>query len=263
MKLVVVGKGGSGKTTTAAVLARGLARRGAAVVALDCDTNPNLGLSLGVGEEATERLVSMRQALDATSGGHAADWAGLIERFSTPGPDGVTLAVVNRIDRPDPGCPCCGLSAESMLAAADPGQHIVVADLEAGIGTLTRLGEATVDRTVVVAEATPRSVEVARRAARLAAERRLGPVTVVANRCRSDQDRAAVTAALAEVLGSAVEVWAVPEDPAVTAAEQAGRAVLDSDPDSPAVGALLALAERILGGEGQPATPVAERAGPR
>src|SRR5438445_11064859 len=36
VKLAVVGKGGSGKTTTAAVIARTLARRGMSVVALDC-----------------------------------------------------------------------------------------------------------------------------------------------------------------------------------------------------------------------------------
>ena len=50
MKLAVVGKGGSGKTTTSAIVARGMARAGVRVVALDCDTNPNLGISLGVGE---------------------------------------------------------------------------------------------------------------------------------------------------------------------------------------------------------------------
>ncbi|MEO7837595.1 MAG: AAA family ATPase, partial [Acidimicrobiales bacterium] len=46
MKVAVVGKGGSGKTTTSAVVARTLARHGLSVVALDCDSNPNLGISL-------------------------------------------------------------------------------------------------------------------------------------------------------------------------------------------------------------------------
>nr|MBA3956189.1 AAA family ATPase [Acidimicrobiia bacterium] len=41
MKVAVTGKGGSGKTTTSAILARTLARRGHDVVALDCDSNPN------------------------------------------------------------------------------------------------------------------------------------------------------------------------------------------------------------------------------
>jgi len=105
MKLAVVGKGGAGKTTTAAVLARTLARRGARVVALDCDSNPNLGISLGIGEAETERLVSMRAALDAGEEEHAPGWDQLVDRFGSDGPDGVRLAVVTALQNPEPGCP--------------------------------------------------------------------------------------------------------------------------------------------------------------
>ncbi len=94
MKVAVVGKGGSGKTTTAAVVARALARRGLPVVALDCDANPNLGISLGLGEEQTEQLVSMRQALRHDTVPHEHSWDELMERFSCAGPDGTRLAVV-------------------------------------------------------------------------------------------------------------------------------------------------------------------------
>lgn len=107
MKIAVVGKGGSGKTTTASVVARVLARRGASVVALDGDTNPNLGLSLGLGFDTTEHIVGMRQALDSApeGGDHAADWEDLLGRFGTEGPDGVRFAVVSQIANPEPGCP--------------------------------------------------------------------------------------------------------------------------------------------------------------
>jgi CO dehydrogenase maturation factor len=103
MRVAVVGKGGSGKTTTAAVLARTLARRGLAVVALDCDSNPNLGISLGLGEDETERLTAMRQALDEGEEEHAPTWQELIERFGSDAPDGVRLAVVTAIQNPEPG----------------------------------------------------------------------------------------------------------------------------------------------------------------
>jgi CO dehydrogenase maturation factor len=102
MKVAVVGKGGSGKTTTSAVVARALARRGLSVVALDCDSNPNLGISLGVGDAETERLVAMRESLD-DGGAHAPGWNELIARFGSDAPDGVRLAVVTRIDNPEPG----------------------------------------------------------------------------------------------------------------------------------------------------------------
>jgi CO dehydrogenase maturation factor len=103
MKLAVVGKGGSGKTTTSSIVARRLARRGYPVVALDCDSNPNLGISLGIGDEETERLVSMRQALDEGEQQHAPTWDTLLDRYGSDGPDGIRLAVVSRIDNPEPG----------------------------------------------------------------------------------------------------------------------------------------------------------------
>jgi CO dehydrogenase nickel-insertion accessory protein CooC1 len=105
VKIAVVGKGGSGKTTTSAVLARTLARRGHDTLALDCDSNPNLGISLGLGEEATERLVTVRDAVDAGEEDHATSADDLVERFGAPAPDGVRLAVVSAIENPEPGCP--------------------------------------------------------------------------------------------------------------------------------------------------------------
>ena len=103
MKLAVVGKGGSGKTTTAAVVARTLARHGIPVVALDCDSNPNVGISLGLGEDATERLVAMRQALDEGEAEHAPVWEALLDLYGSDAPDGVRLAVVTAIQNPEPG----------------------------------------------------------------------------------------------------------------------------------------------------------------
>ncbi len=108
MRVAVTGKGGSGKTTTSAIVARVFGRHGLAVVALDCDTNPNLGISLGVGSVETERLLAMRETLDDESddggGDHAPGWDDLLDRFGSDAPDGVRLAVVSRIENPEPGC---------------------------------------------------------------------------------------------------------------------------------------------------------------
>lgn len=109
MKIAVVGKGGSGKTTVAAILARSLARQGRTVIALDCDPNPNLGLSLGFGLARTAELAAIRQSMDdqdaAARAPHAETAAELLERFGDVGPDGLRLAVVNKIEAPNPGCP--------------------------------------------------------------------------------------------------------------------------------------------------------------
>lgn len=241
MKIAIVGKGGSGKTTTAAVLSHRLAQQGMEVVALDCDTNPNLGISLGVGEDETERLVAMRQALDAADeDGHAQDWDTLLDRFGTEGPEGLKLAVVCRIDNPDPGCPCCGLSPEQLLGSVDPGASVIVADFEAGLGTLTRLGEVRVDTVVVVVEAMAKSIEVGTRAARHATQHSTDRVVVVANRIRGEEDLVAVHRAFPDA-----EILVVPEDPAIGEADRNGVAAFAASPGSPAVRALAGLADLV------------------
>ena len=241
MRIAVVGKGGSGKTTTASVVARALARRGASVVALDGDTNANLGISLGLGLEATEALVTVRERLDAGEEQHAEDIDLVLERFGTGAPDGVRLAVVTRIESPEPGCPCCGLSIEQVLTELQATASIVVADLEAGLGTLTRLGtRGGIDIALVVVEPTPKSLEVGVRAAALARENGIAEVLVVANRVRSPEDVSTVHERF-----EAHDVFAVPDDPAIVRADREGIAPLDAEPDAPAVRALEELAGRL------------------
>jgi CO dehydrogenase maturation factor len=116
----------------------------------------------------------------------------------------------------------------------------VIADLEAGIGTLTRLPEGVIDVVVIVVEPTPRSLDVGGRARDLADERGVGRIVVVANRVADDEDRQRVTDAFGDI-----EVVEIPHDPQIVAAERAGLAPIDVAPDSPAVAALVALADRL------------------
>ena len=118
--------------------------------------------------------------------------------------------------------------------------QVVVADLEAGVGTLTRLGDAGVDIVLIVVEPTPKSVEVGSRAAALVADKALGRAIVVASRIRSDDDLTMVRKAFPDH-----QVVAIPDDPAIVAADRNGVAPLDSAPDAPAVLALAALADEL------------------
>jgi CO dehydrogenase maturation factor len=118
---------------------------------------------------------------------------------------------------------------------------VVVADLEAGIGTLTRLGDRQVDAVLLMVEPTPKSIEVATRAAGLAREKALGQLVVVANRVRHADDLAAVRAAFPDD-----RVIGVPDDPAIVEADRRGLAPLDRSPGAPAVRALAELAESLL-----------------
>ncbi len=103
MRVVVAGKGGVGKTVVAGTLARVLARSGHSVLALDCDVNPMLGISLGLGPQRTEEVVAVRQGLDEGETEHEPTLDGFVDRFGADAPDGARLVVASRIDRVDPG----------------------------------------------------------------------------------------------------------------------------------------------------------------
>ena len=128
-----------------------------------------------------------------------------------------------------------------MLGSGEFGDAVVIADFEAGIGTITRLGNEKVDVVLVVVEPTPKSLEVGSRAADLAREKMLGQVYVIASRVRSDADLEVVQKAFPEN-----EVVAVPDDPSIVLADRRGISPLDLPEPGPAVSALAALAERLV-----------------
>ena len=101
--------------------------------------------------------------------------------------------------------------------------RIVLCDMEAGVGTIVRNGNA--DVVIVVAEPSVKSIDVARRAAG-AALAQGAEVIVVANRVRDEADEEAISADLGD---HAIVV--VPEDPVIARADEDGRAPIDVAPD--------------------------------
>jgi CO dehydrogenase maturation factor len=95
MKLAVSGKGGTGKTTIAATLARCLARRGRRVLAIDGDSNSNLALSFAFDAATTESMRPMPAR--ALTGTRTA--AELLDDYAVAGPDGIRLVLAARIDQ--------------------------------------------------------------------------------------------------------------------------------------------------------------------
>jgi CO dehydrogenase maturation factor len=63
MRIVIVGKGGSGKTTLAAILVRVLSEEGKTVLAIDADINQHLALTLGYPAETIEAMPGVGNAL--------------------------------------------------------------------------------------------------------------------------------------------------------------------------------------------------------
>ncbi len=104
MKLGVAGKGGVGKTTISAVLARSLARRGHRVVAVDCDSDPNLAANTGLTEV---EAAGVRTLLDQSSAVRSVPVGvgprGLLAEYGRSGPDDITLLTAARAERAGSG----------------------------------------------------------------------------------------------------------------------------------------------------------------
>ena len=111
MKIAVSGKGGSGKTTIAGLLARHFAHEGRPVLAIDGDSNPNLGLALGLEPEAVGAMpVLPRDVVGQVNGDDGTPQEGLLVpleelmgRYGTPAPEGIRMLSMARIDHAGKG----------------------------------------------------------------------------------------------------------------------------------------------------------------
>ncbi|MBA3783843.1 MAG: AAA family ATPase [Nocardioides sp.] len=190
LKLGVVGKGGAGKTTVSGLLARTYSERGSRVVAIDTDSNPNLGLSLGLSLSDTEAVpVLPRSALVGSGGGPSAD--ALIGEYGRPTPAGPTLLSAIRVAEAGAGCTCSGhATVRSLLADALADVDVTLVDMEAGLEHLSRSGGtlAYADALLVVCEPTRKSILTASRTAALAAELGIPHVLALGNKARTRED---------------------------------------------------------------------------
>jgi CO dehydrogenase maturation factor len=244
MKIAVCGKGGSGKSTISGALARHLARQGHKVVALDCDPNPNLGISLGVPRESVESMSPILNAL--LDAGHThkdpkIEAEVLLGRYGVDAPEGIRLVATGKIERPSNACLCCGShnTTRQFFGELPADDRIVLADLEAGLNDLIWAKPGADDVVLAVTEGSAKSVEIARRACRLAEELGVKRIIGISNRTVSDVDAKRI----GEELG--VEMFTVPEDRAVEDADHLGVAAMDADPSSPAMVAIGELAQLI------------------
>ncbi len=202
--MVVVGKGGVGKSTVTALLCRLLARRGEAVVAVDADEQMNLGAALGFASEELAKVTPL--ALDAgyveeKTGARPGEGAGamlrlnpdvadVVERLALPGPDGVRLLVMGSVQRAGGGCLC---PENSLLAATVRSMRlrrheVVVMDTHAGVEHFGRAVARGFDQAVVMVDPTFNGVQVGARTARLAADLGITSLHLVVNRVRRAGD---------------------------------------------------------------------------
>ena len=195
MKIGIVGKGGVGKTTTSSLLARVLVGRGRRVLAVDTDSNPNLGLSLGLSPEATETLAPIPRSMVVGQRGDMTV-AELIDDFSVVTPEGVALMSALRVNEAGAGCTCGGhASVKSLLGQAlEDETDDTIIDMEAGIEHLSRAGGtlANADVLILLMEPSRKAVITAQRTIGLAKELGIARWVGVGNKVDTDEARQAI-----------------------------------------------------------------------
>ncbi len=200
MKIAVTGKGGVGKTTFAATLARLYAQEGKNVLAADVDPDANLGLALGFPEEELDKITpitKMRRLVQERTGANEDNKFYKINPKVDDIPDtysrvcnGVKLLVLGTVDTAGSGCVCPEhvmlkrIINHLVLRSGD----VVILDMEAGLEHLGRGTTEGMDQFVVVIEPGARSIQTYKNVKRLAKELGVKQVRVVANKVRNQED---------------------------------------------------------------------------
>lgn len=202
MKLAITGKGGVGKTTFAATLARLYAAEGRTVLAADVDPDANLGLALGMTEEEVNSIVPVSKMKELAKERTAANASNTFYKLNPEVSDlpdklakdinGVKLLVMGTVDTGGGGCVC---PEHVMLKAILSNlvfrrDDVVIMDMEAGLEHLGRGTASMMDQFVVVIEPGARSIQTYTRIKQLARDIGITKVRVVANKVRDESDKA-------------------------------------------------------------------------
>jgi len=250
LRIAVAGKGGAGKTTFSATLARIMANRGKRVIVIDGDSNPNVGVALGLDRDVAGAIEPLPTGLVSRrlSGGTALKDPvdTVVKDFGVATADGVNVLLMCLPKHADEGCLCSAHATVSGLLM-DIGQEIdlvTILDLEASPEHLSRGTTRHVDALLLVVEPYYRSYETARRMAELASELPISHVGVIANKIRQAAHIEAMTE-YCERHGMSFDGH-LPWGDAVLDADLAGIPLYDYDREGPVVAAIDDVAERLL-----------------
>ncbi|MCF6097401.1 carbon monoxide dehydrogenase accessory protein CooC [Thermovorax subterraneus] len=202
MKIAITGKGGVGKTTLAAVLAKLYAAEGYRVMAVDADPDANLAAALGFPEDKQSKIVPLSEMRDLIAERTGAQ-PGLVGQMFTLNPkvediperfciehEGVRLLVMGGVKKGGSGCACPehtflrAIMRHLLLDSKD----VLIVDMEAGIEHLGRATADCVDAFIVIVEPSLKSINTYYSIRKLAAEIGVNKVLVVGNKVKDRDD---------------------------------------------------------------------------
>lgn len=202
MKIAITGKGGVGKTTITALLAKEAVRSGYKVMVIDADPDANLASHLGFDKEKITPLHELKSLIEERTGGE-----GLIklnprvddipDRFSHE-LDGIKLLEMGTVSKGGSGCVCPANSFLKNLLGHIllERSEIVIVDMEAGIEHLGRGTANGVDALIIVVNPDKNSLETKKKIKGLASDIGLKRFYTVGNKIRDSADREMIQANL-------------------------------------------------------------------
>jgi len=238
--IAISGKGGSGKTTIAAMIIRSLldkADRGA-VLAVDADPNSCLGLTLGVepaGTVADIREDARTKPLSNAGMDRLRSLEYGIQQAITEA-EGFDLLTMGRPEGPDCYCAVNNMLRQFLDELSSQYRYVVI-DNEAGMEHLSRRTTNNVDLLCIVAEPTSLGVITAQRIFELAKKLPISvrQIGLIWNRADNNKKLNKI-----DIFGH------IPYDKAVSDASMRGKTVFDLANDSPAFLAVRKILESEL-----------------
>ena len=243
--IALAGKGGTGKTTVAAMVIRYLLEeRLGAVLAIDADPSSNLNMVLGlemeqtVGDIREDMLTEIQSTVGAgalagglPSGMSKSDYFDYHIRMATLEGDGVDLIAMGRPE--GLGCYCAANNVmRTVMDRMSSSYDFIVMDNEAGMEHLSRRTTRDVDILLIVSDPTQRGIVAAQRVAELVDEL---SITIkhrylIINRFPGDKLPPALQEAISGVKAEFLGV--VPYDVTLAEFEFTGRPLVELDGDS-------------------------------
>ncbi len=199
MKIAISGKGGVGKTTVSATLAKLFEASHKNVYAVDADPDACLAAAVGIPDEQIRNLkplVEMKELIDEKSGGGGAffslnpDVDDILKEYSIP-LGNIKFLRMGGIKQGGSACYC---RENSFLNALVSGllwdkDSVVILDMGAGIEHLTRGTARSVDVMLVVVEPSRNSVNTAHLVKQLAIDLGIKKIKFIGNKVRNDKER--------------------------------------------------------------------------
>jgi len=204
MKIAVAGKGGVGKTLISGGIARGFVERQLKTIAIDADSSPNLGLTLGLTAEETRKIIPIsdnKQLVESkTDSGFSHIYNlnfrvdDIVKQYAIPTPLGPNLIVMGTVHSMGAGCMCAPTAVIRALLRylIVENNEAVVLDLEAGVEHIGRGTARQIDALLIIAHSNMKSLEIAKHIHDLASAAGMKNLHLIGNRVMDDTQKQAI-----------------------------------------------------------------------